>query len=82
MGLAVAAIEVYDGKWSGAGVGFLLGAIICLVAVSTMLMASIMGVSPKLGAMVTGDMMVWGGGFAAFAIVAGLVGMFIGKASE
>ena len=82
MGLSVAAIEVYDGKWSGAGVGFLLGAIICLVAVSTMLMASIMGVSPKLGAMVTGDMMVWGGGFAAFAIVAGLVGMFIGKASE
>jgi hypothetical protein len=26
--------------------------------------------------------MVWGGGFGAFAIVAGLVGMFIGKASE
>ena len=82
MGLPVAAIEVYDGKWSGAGVGFLLGAIICLVAVSTMLMASIMGVSPKLGAMVTGDLMIWGGGFAVFAIIAGLIGMFIGKASE
>jgi hypothetical protein len=26
--------------------------------------------------------MIWGGGFAAFAIVAGLFGMFIGKASE
>ncbi len=82
MGLAVAAIEVYDGKWSGAGVGFLLGAIICLIAVSMMLMASIMNVSPKLGAMVTGDLMIWGGGFAAFAILAGLIGMFIGKASE
>jgi len=82
MGLAVAYAEVYDGKWSGAGVGFLVGAVISLVAVSVMLLTSIMGVSPKLGAMVTGDLMIWGGGFAAFAIIAGLIGMFIGKASE
>lgn len=82
MGLAVAYAEVYDGKWSGAGVGFLVGAMVALVAVCVMLTTSIMGVSPKLGAMVTGDLMIWGGGFAAFAIVAGLIGMFIGKASE
>ena len=82
MGLAVAYAEVYDGKWSGAGVGFLVGAVISLVAVSVMLLTSIMGVSPKLGAMVTGDLMIWGGGFSAFAIIAGLIGMFIGKASE
>ena len=82
MGLAVAYAEVYDGKWSGAGVGFLLGGMVALVAVCVMLLTSIMGVSPKLGAMVTGDLMIWGGGFAAFAIIAGLIGMFIGKASE
>jgi excisionase family DNA binding protein len=82
MGLAVAYAEAYDGKWSGAGVGFLVGAMIALVAVSVMLTTSIMGVSPKLGAMVSGDLMIWGGGFAAFAIVSGLIGMFIGKASE
>ena len=82
MGLAVAYAEAYDGKWSGAGVGFLLGGMVALVAVCVMLLTSIMGVSPKLGAMVTGDLMIWGGGFAAFAIVAGLIGMFIGKASE
>ncbi len=82
MGLAVAYAEAYDGKWSGAGVGFLLGGMIALVAVCVMLLTSIMGVSPKLGSMVTGDLMIWGGGFAAFAIVAGLIGMFIGKASE
>jgi excisionase family DNA binding protein len=82
MGLAVAYAEAYDGKWSGAGVGFLLGGMIALVAVCVMLLTSIMGVSPKLGSMVTGDLMIWGGGFAAFAIVAGLFGMFIGKASE
>ncbi len=82
MGLAVTVAEAYDGKWSGAGVGFLLGALISLVAVFVMMLSNIMGVSPKLGAMITGDLMIWGGGFAAFAIVAGLVGMFIGKASE
>jgi len=82
MGLAVAVAEAYDGKWSGAGVGFLVGAMFSLVAVFVMLLTSIMGVSPKLGAMITGDLMIWGGGFAALAIVAGLVGMFIGKASE
>ncbi len=82
MGLAVAYAEAYDGKWSGAGVGFLVGAMVALVAVCVMLTTSIMGVSPKLGSMVTGDLMIWGGGFAAFAIIAGLIGMFIGKASE
>ena len=82
MGLAVSYAEAYDGKWSGAGVGFLLGSLIALVAVCVMLLTSIMGVSPKLGSMVTGDLMIWGGGFAAFAIIAGLIGMFIGKASE
>ncbi len=82
MGLPVAMVEVYDGKWSGTGVGLLLGSLIALLAVSVMLITSIMGVSPKLATMVTGDVMIWGGGFLAFAIVAGLVGMFIGKASE
>jgi len=82
MGLAVSYAEAYDGKWSGAGVGFLLGSLIALVAVCVMLLTSIMGVSPKLGSMVTGDLMIWGGGFATFAIIAGLIGMFIGKASE
>jgi hypothetical protein len=82
MGLPVAMAEVYDGKWSGTGVGLLLGSLVALLAVSVMLVTSIMGVSPKLANMVTGDVMMWGGGFLGFAIVAGLVGMFIGKASE
>jgi hypothetical protein len=82
MGLPVAMAEVYDGSWSGTGVGLLLGSLIALLAVSVMLVTSIMGVSPKLATMVTGDVMMWGGGFLGFAIFAGLVGMFIGKASE
>jgi hypothetical protein len=47
-----------------------------------MLVSSIMGVSPELGRLVTGDLMVWGGGFVALAVLAGLIGMLIGKASE
>ena len=83
MGLPLAAVaQVYDGKWSGTGIGLLLGSMIALVAVSVMLITTIMGVTPKLSSMITGDYMVWVGGFAGFAIVAGLIGMFLGKASE
>jgi excisionase family DNA binding protein len=83
MGLAVATVALaYDGKWSGTGIGLLLGSMIALVAVSVMLITTIMGVTPKLSSMITGDFMIWVGGFAGFAIVAGLIGMFLGKASE
>jgi hypothetical protein len=83
MGLPLAAgAQAYDGKWSGTGIGLLLGSMIALVAVSVMLITTIMGVTPKLSSMITGDFMVWVGGFAGFAIVAGLIGMFLGKASE
>ncbi len=82
MGLPTVAAYAYDGKWSGTGVGLLVGAIFSMVAVAIMLVTSIMGVTPKLAATVSSDVMVWGGGFLGFAIIAGLVGMFIGKASE
>ena len=83
MGLPLTTMaQVYDGKWSGTGIGLLLGSLIALIAVSVMLITTIMGVSPKLASMITGDFMVWVGGFAGFAILAGLIGMFVGKASE
>ena len=83
MGLPLAAVaQIYDGKWSGMGIGLLLGSVIALVAVSVMLITTIMGVAPKLSSMITGDFMVWVGGFAGFAIMAGLIGMFLGRASE
>jgi hypothetical protein len=82
MGLPTVAVYAYDGQWSGTGVGLLVGAVFAMIAVAIMLVTSIMGVTPKLAAMVSGDVMVWGGGFLGFAIIAGLIGMFIGKASE
>ncbi len=82
IGLPTVAAYAYDGKWSGTGVGLLVGAVFAMIAVAIMLVTSIMGVTPKLAVMVSGDVVVWGGGFLGLAIIAGLVGMFIGKASE
>jgi len=82
MGLPAVAVYAYDGQWSGTGVGLLVGAVFAMIAVAIMLVTSIMGVTPNLAAMVSGDVMIWGGGFLGFAIIAGLIGMFIGKASE
>lgn len=82
MSLPIPATHHYDGKWSGMGVGLLLGSLIALVAIVLMFITSFLNISPKLANMITGDLMIWGGGFAAFAILAGLIGMFIGKASE
>ncbi len=82
MGLPAVATYAYDGKWSGIGVGLLVGAVLAMVAIGIMLITSIMGVTPQLSSMVSGDVMVWGGGFLGFAIIAALIGMFIGKASE
>jgi len=82
IGLPTVAAYAYDGKWSGTGVGLLVGAVFAMIAVAIMLVTSIMGVTPILAVMVSGDVVGWGGGFLGLAIIAGLVGMFIGKASE
>jgi hypothetical protein len=47
-----------------------------------MLVFSVANLQPSLAAMMTENMLLWGGGLAGVAIVCGLVGMFLGKASE
>ena len=83
MGLAVPMMaEAYDGKWSGAGTGFMLGAFLALTAVLLMIVSSLAGVGPRLATMMTENIAIYAGGLAGIAIIFGLVGMFIGKASE
>ena len=83
MGLAVPMIAVaYDGKWSGAGTGFMLGAFLALTAVLLMIVSSLAGVGPRLATMMTENIAIYAGGLAGIAIIFGLIGMFIGKASE
>ena len=74
--------EAYDGKWSGAGTGFMLGAFLALTAVLLMIVSSLAGVGPRLATMMTENIAMYAGGLAGIAIIFGMIGMFIGKASE
>jgi len=83
MGLAVPMLaEAYDGKWSGAGTGFMIGSFLALTIVLMMLITSLAGVVPRVAVLLTDNVMMFCGGLAGIAIVFGLIGMFIGKASE
>ena len=83
MGLAVPMMaEAYDGKWSGAGTGLMIGAFLALTAVLLMLIFSLAGVGPHLAVRMTDNIPMYAGGLAGIAVVFGLIGMFIGKASE
>jgi len=82
MPMAAAMMEAYDGTWSGLGIGLMIGAAISLTAVLVMLVFSVANLQPSLAAMMTENLPLWGGGLAGVAIACGLVGMFLGKASE
>lgn len=85
-GPAVAAmpmmVEVYDGAGSGLGAGLLIGAMVALVCLAVIAFVGIGGATPGLATMIAGNLWVWTGGLAAIAIIAGLIGLFLGKASE
>jgi hypothetical protein len=75
-------IETYDGTWSGAGAGLLIGALAALICVALMCVVGIMGATPDLAMRFAGNIWMWAGGLALITIILGLVGLFIGKASE
>ncbi|MDP7008142.1 MAG: hypothetical protein QGI78_01070 [Phycisphaerales bacterium] len=83
MGLAVPMMaEAYDGKWSGAGTGLMIGAFLALTVVLFMVISMLAGVGPDLATTMTGNIPIYAGGLAGIAVIFGLIGMFIGKASE
>ena len=75
-------VEAYEGGWSGLGVGMGIVAVasLCLVA----LMAFVGGTEtlPAIADMMTSNLMVWAGSLVGGLIIFGLLGFFIGKASE
>ncbi len=75
-------VESYDGAWSGAGVGFMVGTLVALICLALMVFVGIAGATPKLATMMQENLMIYGGGLAAIVILAGVVGLFVGKASE
>jgi hypothetical protein len=75
-------IETYDGGWSGLGVGMGIVAVASLCLVALMAFVGASGTLPALAEMMTSSMMIWFGGLVGGLIIFGLLGFFIGKASE
>ena len=75
-------VEAYDGSGSGLGGGLLLGALAALICVAIISIVGVTGASPALAESFASNLWVWFGGLLGITIVLGLVGMFVGKASE
>ena len=78
-------IEAYDGSGSGLGAGLLIGALAALVCVAIVGIVGVSGATPMLATKIASSgnsVMMWAGGLLGVTIILGLVGLFIGKASE
>jgi hypothetical protein len=75
-------IEAYDGGGSGLGAGLLLGALAALVCVAIIVIVGVTGATPALAQSFAQSLWVWFGGLFGLTVVLGLVGLFVGKASE
>ncbi len=75
-------IEAYDGGGSGLGAGLLVGAFAALVCVAIIVIVGVTGATPALAQSFAQSLWVWFGGLFGLTVVLGLVGMFVGKASE
>ena len=75
-------VEVYDGAGSGLGAGLLIGAMAAMICVAIIGMVGVWGATPGLATMFAENLWVWAGGLLGVTIIFGLVGLFLGKASE
>jgi len=75
-------IEVYDGAGSGLGAGLLIGAMAAMICVAVMAVVGVNGATPGLATMFAENLWMYVGGLAGITVIAGLVGLFLGKASE
>lgn len=74
--------EAYDGGWSGLTVGVMIAGMAAMVVVALIGIGAAIGGGSAVGAVFTGNLMAWAGGLAGITAVFGLVGFFIGRASE
>jgi hypothetical protein len=75
-------VEAYEGGWSGLGVGMGIVAVAALSLVALMAFVTGSGTLPAIAEMMTSNLTVWAGGLVGGLLVFGLLGFFIGKASE
>lgn len=75
-------VEVYDGAGSGLGAGLLIGAAASMVCVAIMAFVGVSGATPDLATRFAENIWVWTGGLLGITVIFGLIGLFLGKASE
>ena len=78
-------IEAYDGGGSGLGAGLMIGALIALVSVAIVAVVGANGATPMLATKIaasSNSIWMWTGGLLGITVILGLIGLFIGKASE
>jgi hypothetical protein len=78
-------VEAYDGTGSGLGAGLLIGALAALVCVAIVGIVGVRGSTPVLATKIASSgnsVMMWSAGLLGITIVLGLIGLFIGRASE
>ena len=78
-------VEAYDGAGSGLGAGLLIGTVASLVCVAIVAIVGTGGATSVLAMKIASSdnsIWMWTGGLLAITVVLGLVGLFIGKASE
>jgi hypothetical protein len=75
-------IETYEGAWSGLGVGMMIGALVALVCLAVIVVVSLSGTTPQLSTMIAENLWLYAGGLFGAVVIFGLIGFFIGKATE
>ncbi len=75
-------VESYDGTGSGLGVGLMIGALAALICVAIVAIVGVTGATPGLAMKFASNLWAWFGGLLAVTVILGLVGVFIGKASQ
>ena len=74
--------EAYDGAWSGAGLGMMIAAVAALVVAALIIVTAGLGSGSAVANNFTGNIVAWGGSLAGIVAVFGLLGFFIGRATE
>lgn len=75
-------VEAYDGSGSGLGVGLMIGSAAALILIGLVVCVSFIGDASAVANSVSSNLMMWTGGLAGVTLLLGLIGFFIGKASE
>jgi len=74
--------EAYDGAWSGAGLGMMIAAVAALVVAALIIVTAGLGSGSAVANNFTGNLVAWAGSLAGIVAVFGLLGFFIGRATE